>query len=96
MSSIKLACVVPNLAKVSDIDFIVNVANKVNSNFGAPHLIEIKFVGIQVFMRAFYDGLNRVYSIFSSKVIIFPKKRKHYLEIQRPLIFGASDMSSNF
>ena len=47
-------------------------------------------------MRAFYDGLNRVYSIFSSKVIILPKKRKHYLEIQRPLIFGASDTSSNF
>ena len=43
MSSIKLACVVPNLAKVSDIDFIVNVANKVNGNFGAAHRIGIKF-----------------------------------------------------
>ena len=38
-------------------------------------------------MRAFYDSLNKVDSIFSSKVIILPNNRKKYLEIQRPLIF---------
>ena len=36
-------------------------------------------------MRAFYDILNQVNSIFSSKVIIYLEK--NYLEIQRPLIF---------
>ena len=38
-------------------------------------------------MRPFYDGLNEVDGIFSSKVIILPNNYKHYLEIQRPLIF---------
>ena len=37
-------------------------------------------------MRAFYDSLNQVDSIFSSKVIL-QNNRKNYLEIQRPLIF---------
>ena len=32
--------------------------------------LEYNFVNIQVFMRAFYDSLNQVDSIFSSKVII--------------------------
>ena len=38
-------------------------------------------------MRTFYDSLNKVDSIFSSKVIVLPNNRKKYLEIQRPLIF---------
>ena len=42
-------------------------------------------------MRAFYDGLNQVDSTFSSKVIIFPNNSKNYLEIEGPLILGASD-----
>ena len=56
-------------------------------------LIEYKwtFLGIQVFMRAFYDNINQVDCIFSSKVVILPTNRKHYLKIKRPLIFSASD-----
>ena len=52
-------------------------------------LIEYKwnFLGIQVFMRAFYENLNRVDCIFSSKVAILPNNRKHYLKFERPLIF---------
>ena len=44
-------------------------------------------VGIHVFMRPYYDNLNQVHSIFNSKVIILPNNCKHYLEVQRPLIF---------
>ena len=42
-------------------------------------------------MRAFFDNINQVDCIFSSKVVILPNNRKHYLKIERPLIFSASD-----
>ena len=38
-------------------------------------------------MRVFYDNLDQVYRIVSSNVVILQKNRKHYLDIQRPLIF---------
>ena len=38
-------------------------------------------------MKAFYDSLNLVDSIFSSKVIILLNNRINYLDIQRPLVF---------
>ena len=38
-------------------------------------------------MRALYDSINQVESIFSSKVIVLPSNRKINPEIQRPLIF---------
>ena len=38
-------------------------------------------------MRTFYDVLNQVDSIFSSEVIILPKNRKNYPEIQWHVIF---------
>ena len=38
-------------------------------------------------MRAFYDSLNQVDSIFSSKVIILPNNRKNYVGIEWPLTF---------
>ena len=56
-------------------------------------LIEYKwtFLGIQVFMRAFYDNINQVDCIFSSKVVILPNNRKYYVKIEQPLIISASD-----
>ena len=35
----------------------------------------INFLGIQVFMRALYHGINRVDIIFSSKVVVLPNNR---------------------
>ena len=49
------------------IDFML--WNKANRNFWEACWIGMKFVGIHVFMRTFYDNLNLVDSIFSSKVI---------------------------
>ena len=42
-------------------------------------------------MTAFYNSLNQVDSIFSSKDIMLLNNRKNYLEIQQLLCLGASD-----
>ena len=42
-------------------------------------------------MTAFYNSLNQVDSIFSSKDIMLLNNRKNYLEIQQLLFLGASD-----
>ena len=55
--------------------------NKVNRDFCETCWVGMKFVGIQVFMRAFYDSLYQADSVFSSKVIL-PNKCKNYLDIE--------------
>ena len=48
-------------------------------------------------MRAFCGDFNQVNSIFSSKIIILPKNRKNYPEIQRTFNFlGASNKIIKF
>ena len=42
-------------------------------------------------MTSFYNSLNQVDSIFSSKDIMLLNNRKNYLEIQQLLCLGASD-----
>ena len=42
-------------------------------------------------MWAFYDSLNQVDSIFSSKVIILPNNHKNYLEFNGLEFLGVSD-----
>ena len=88
MSSTNLAYVVPKLAKVWYTDFIEYVVKKREPELFLSDLLnrnEILKVSrcsrVQVFLRAFYDSLNQIDSIFSSKVIILPNYLKNYLEI---------------
>ena len=59
----------------------INLAN-IGSKLHLSSLLVKNFVGIQVFLRDFYDSLNQIDSTFSSKVIILRKNPKNYLKIQ--------------